>query len=101
MSKVKFLKTLQSIIDDRLKNPKAGSYTARMASKGQLKVAQKLGEEAVELALASMVEKDTRVRDEAADLLYHMLLLLSMRGIPVADVVAELERRHVEKIRPA
>lgn len=100
MNKVKFLKTLQTVIDERLKNPEPGSYTARMASKGQLKVAQKVGEEAVELALASMVEKDDRVRDEAADLLYHVLLLLSMRGIRIADVVAELERRHDEKVRP-
>ena len=94
MTKLKFLKTLQSVIQDRLDNPRDGSYTARLAKKGQLKVAQKLGEEAVELALASVAEDDDRVTNEAADLLYHLLVLLSMRDIIFSDVVAELEQRH-------
>lgn len=94
MSKMKFLKTLQGVIEDRLAKPTRDSYTAKMAAKGSLKVAQKLGEEGVELALAAVAEDDARVRAEAADLLYHLLLLLSLRGIPIADVVGELERRH-------
>jgi len=94
LSKVKFLKSLQSIIVDRLENSPKGSYTARLAAKGDLKVAQKLGEEAVELALASIAEDDEAVTAEAADLLYHMLLLLAMRDIKITDVIAELERRH-------
>ncbi len=94
MSKIRFLKTLQAIIDDRLANPTDVSYTARLAAKGKLKVAQKLGEESVELALAAVAEKKDRVTDEAADLLYHLLVMLSMRKIRLADVVNELERRH-------
>ena len=94
MSKVKFLKSLQSIIVDRLEKAPKGSYTARLAAKGDLKVAQKLGEEAVELALASIAEDNEAVTAEAADLLYHMLLLLAMRDIKITDVIAELERRH-------
>ena len=71
-----------------------GSYTARLAAQGMLKVAQKLGEEGVELALAAAAQDQARVTAEAADLVYHLLLLLAMRELTLADVVAELERRH-------
>ena len=57
-------------------------------------VAQKLGEEGVELALAAAAQDRARVTAEAADLVYHLLLLLAMRELTLADVVAELERRH-------
>ena len=72
----------------------AGSYTARLAAAGVRKVAQKVGEEGVELALAAVAEDSARVRSEAADLLYHVLLLLKLRDESLASVVAELERRH-------
>jgi phosphoribosyl-ATP pyrophosphohydrolase/phosphoribosyl-AMP cyclohydrolase len=57
-------------------------------------VAQKLGEEGVELALAAAAQDDSRVVDEAADLLFHLLVLLECRQIPLARVVATLEQRH-------
>ena len=94
MSNSEFLETLQSIIVDRLQNPTETSYTARLASAGALKVAQKFGEESIELTLASVAESDGRVTDEAADVIYHLLVLLSLRGIGLAEVVEELQRRH-------
>jgi phosphoribosyl-ATP pyrophosphohydrolase len=88
------LEKLQGIIQQRLASAPEGSYTARLAAKGTLKVAQKLGEEAVELALAAVAQERDRVTAEAADLLYHLLLLLAVREVTLADVCAELERRH-------
>lgn len=99
MSKLKFLKTLQSIVEERLESGAEGSYTARLAAKGTLKVAQKLGEEGLELALAAVAEDDTRVTEEAADLVYHLIVLLSLRGIKLADIAAALERRHADATR--
>jgi phosphoribosyl-ATP pyrophosphohydrolase/phosphoribosyl-AMP cyclohydrolase len=89
-----FLDELQEVIRQRLADAPTGSYTAKLASQGILKVAQKLGEEGVELALAAAAQDRERVTAEAADLVYHLLLLLTMRELSLADVVAELERRH-------
>ncbi len=89
-----FLEQLEEVIGSRLAEAPEGSYTARLAAEGTLKVAQKLGEEAVELALAAAAQDRARVTAEAADLLYHLLVLLAVREIKLADVVAELERRH-------
>ena len=94
MSETAFLEKLQEVIRQRLSDAPEGSYTARLAAQGMLKVAQKLGEEGVELALAAAAQDRARVTAEAADLVYHLLLLLAMRELSLADVVAELERRH-------
>ena len=94
MSNVAFLEQLETVIRQRIATAPAGSYTAKLAAQGMLKVAQKVGEEGVELALAAAVQNDARVTSEAADLVYHLVLLLAMRGLTLADVVAELERRH-------
>lgn len=94
MSDTSFLATLETIIERRLDESPEGSYTARLAAQGTLKVAQKVGEEGVELALAAAAQDKGRVVDEAADLLYHVLLLLRLRELRLADVVAELETRH-------
>jgi phosphoribosyl-ATP pyrophosphohydrolase/phosphoribosyl-AMP cyclohydrolase len=94
MSTIDFLNTLESVIRQRLTEAPSGSYTARLATQGMLKVAQKIGEEGVELALAGAVEDNARVTAESADLLYHLLILLAMREVTLGDVVAELERRH-------
>jgi phosphoribosyl-ATP pyrophosphohydrolase/phosphoribosyl-AMP cyclohydrolase len=94
VSKLKFLRTLQTVIEERLEQSPATSYTARLAAKGKLKVAQKVGEEGVELALAAIAEDNTRVTEEAADLIYHMLVLLAVRGIPFSAVTEVLENRH-------
>jgi phosphoribosyl-AMP cyclohydrolase / phosphoribosyl-ATP pyrophosphohydrolase len=94
VSDAAFLDKLEAVIRQRLADAPEGSYTAKIASQGMLKVAQKLGEEGVELALAAAAQDSARVTAEAADLVYHLLLLLAMRELTLADVVAELERRH-------
>jgi phosphoribosyl-AMP cyclohydrolase / phosphoribosyl-ATP pyrophosphohydrolase len=94
MSDVAFLERLQSVIRERIADAPAGSYTAKLAAQGVLKVAQKVGEEGVELALAAAAQDKVRVQSEAADLLYHLLLLLELRELTLGDVVDELERRH-------
>ena len=94
MSDVAFLERLQTVIRQRIATAPPGSYTAKLASQGVLKVAQKVGEEGVELALAAAAQDKVRVTAEAADLLYHLLLLLELRELSLHDVVDELERRH-------
>lgn len=94
MTDTAFLEELQAIIRQRLADAPTGSYTARLASQGVLKVAQKVGEEGVELALAAAAQDRARVTAEAADLVYHLLVLLTLRELSLKDVVAELERRH-------
>jgi phosphoribosyl-ATP pyrophosphohydrolase/phosphoribosyl-AMP cyclohydrolase len=89
-----FLKILESTIADRLENPSQESYTANLAASGTKRVAQKVGEEAVELALASVAGDRSEVLNEAADLIYHLLVLLNTQGIRLADVVATLQTRH-------
>jgi phosphoribosyl-ATP pyrophosphohydrolase len=69
------------------------SYTAKLISKGVAKCAKKFGEEAVELALASVSNDRTETTKEAADVLYHFLVLLKSSGISPEDVMAELKRR--------
>jgi phosphoribosyl-ATP pyrophosphohydrolase len=90
-----FLDTLERVIAQRLEDKPEGSYTARLAAGGVKKAAQKVGEEGVELALAAVGEHDrSRVTAEAADLLYHLLVVLRLRDVALADVIAELQRRH-------
>lgn len=69
------------------------SYTAKLLSRGTAKCAQKLGEEAVETVIAAMAHDNAELVKESADLLYHWLVLLRAEGVPLADVMAELERR--------
>jgi phosphoribosyl-AMP cyclohydrolase / phosphoribosyl-ATP pyrophosphohydrolase len=88
-----FLDRLSRLIEDRRIQRPAGSYTTRLFNEGLQKIAQKLGEEAVE-TVVSMTQSQERTRDEAADLIYHLLVFLTEREIPFDDVVAELERRH-------
>ena len=94
MSDLEFLDSLQAVLQERLAGGSAGSYTARLAAQGIAKVAQKVGEEGVELALAAVTEADERVKEEAADLIFHLLLLLAVRGIPLREVVGTLAERH-------
>jgi phosphoribosyl-ATP pyrophosphohydrolase/phosphoribosyl-AMP cyclohydrolase len=89
-----FLQNLESIIADRLENPSQESYTASLAASGTKRIAQKVGEEAVELALASVAGDRTEVLNEAADLVYHLLVLLNTQGIRLDDVTDTLEARH-------
>lgn len=94
MEQLEFLATLEAVIKDRLNSPTEDSYTARLAAGGRLKIAQKVGEEAVETVLAAVAEDDVRLTSEIADLLYHLIVLLNLRGLSLADVVTELEGRN-------
>lgn len=94
MHDLEFLTRLEAIIAERLRHPSEGSYTAELAAGGIAGIARKVGEEGVELALAGVTEDDARVTEEAADVVYHLALLLAVRGLSLNDVAAELERRH-------
>lgn len=87
------LSRLASLIAKRAKERPDGSYTVRLLDHGLAKVSQKVGEEAVEVVVAAHAEDDTRLASEAADLLYHLLVLLQARGVPLDAVLAELESR--------
>ena len=94
MADQNFLTSLENVIRERMENAPEGSYTASLAAKGISKVAQKVGEEGVELALAGVAEPDDRVIAESADMIYHLIVLLNVRGIPLAAVLDELQARH-------
>jgi phosphoribosyl-ATP pyrophosphohydrolase/phosphoribosyl-AMP cyclohydrolase len=89
-----FLRQLESIISDRKTNPKEGSYTHQLLSEGLEKISKKVGEEATETVVAALGQSDERVISEVADLFYHTLVLLAARGLSLAAVEGELERRH-------
>ena len=94
MSNENFLQTLEETIKDRLANPQVESYTSSLAAMGVKRVAQKVGEEGVELAIAGVDGSEDELLDEAADLLYHVLVLLNVRDVSLEDLVAKLESRH-------
>jgi phosphoribosyl-AMP cyclohydrolase / phosphoribosyl-ATP pyrophosphohydrolase len=91
---IAFLAKLEAVIAQRAAEQPDASYTAKLLAKGINKVAQKVGEEGVETALAGVNESDQKVVEESADLLFHLLVLLRARNVPLSDVVAELENRH-------
>ena len=91
---IAFLLKLESIITQRMADNPEGSYTARLFADGPKRIAQKVGEEGVEVALASITETDDKLVSESADLLFHLLVLLKSRGIGVSRVVSELQSRH-------
>jgi phosphoribosyl-ATP pyrophosphohydrolase len=85
---------LFDVIEDRKKNPSEKSYTASLFKEGLPKIAQKVGEEGTEVVVAALAQDDRRLIEEVADLTYHTLVLLSARGLSLAGVLSELERRH-------
>ena len=91
---IAFLAELDTIIRQRIDNPSEQSYTAKLAADGNLRAAQKVGEEGVETALAAAAGKTGELVEEAADLTYHLLVLLNINGVCIDDLVQELERRH-------
>ena len=91
---IDFLNKLEATIRDRIESPSETSYTSRLLDQGAERVAQKVGEEGVELAIASLAASDDEVTNEAADLVYHLLVLINARGIRLADVCEALESRH-------
>ena len=91
---ISFLARLEGVIAQRASEKPEASYTARLLDKGITKVAQKVGEEGVETALAGAAEGEDKVVEESADLLFHLLVLLRARGLTLQQVVRELEGRH-------
>jgi len=87
---------LECIIHDRKKNPKPGSYTNTLLDSGINKIAQKVGEEAIELVIESKDNDKSLFLNEAADLMYHYLVLLTAKGHKLDDVVSVLKQRHTE-----
>jgi len=89
-----FLAKLEAIISDRKNNPTEKSYTASLFAKGINKIAQKVGEEAVELVIEAKDNNDDLFKNEAADLLFHYLVLLKAKGFSLEDILAILKERH-------
>jgi phosphoribosyl-ATP pyrophosphohydrolase/phosphoribosyl-AMP cyclohydrolase len=89
-----FFGELESIIDARVRERPPGSYTTKLMDEGLGRLAQKVGEEGVELALAAVTSSDAQILGEAADLLFHMLLLLKAKGLTLALVADTLKARH-------
>ena len=89
-----FLPRLDAIVADRCEHRPEGSYTTRLFEAGIRRIAQKVGEEGVETALAAVAQDDTALLGEAADLVFHLLVLLRARGLGWDDVEAVLAERH-------
>jgi phosphoribosyl-ATP pyrophosphohydrolase/phosphoribosyl-AMP cyclohydrolase len=87
------LEELARVVAERAKVPTEESYTARLLAKGPDQVLKKIGEEATEVVLAARVQSDERLTEESADLLYHLVVALHQRGLPLARVMDELRRR--------
>ncbi len=93
MSASTILERLEATIHTRRGGDPATSHVARLQARGPARIAQKLGEEAVETVIAAIRGDRAELTGEAADLLFHLLILLDAHDLPLADVLAELERR--------
>ena len=93
-SSIMFLDQLFALIAARHRNMPKNSYTTSLFSDGAARIAQKVGEEGVELALARMKNDPEEIKNEAADLLFHMMVLVEDAGLTLGDVVAVLQERH-------
>lgn len=89
-----FLHELERIIADRKLNPKEGSYTNSLFNTGLNKIAQKVGEEAVEVVIEAKDKNDVLFKNESADLLFHLLVLFAEKNISLNEVLAVLKERH-------
>ncbi len=92
-----FLNTLDAVLAQRISDSPEGSYTARIWAQGLTRMAQKVGEEGVEVALAAVTQTEDRLLSESADLLFHLMLLLKNKHLSLATVVRELQQRHAAK----
>ncbi len=89
-----FIGQLETIIQDRMKHDSGESYTTQLIRAGVYRIAQKIGEEGVEVALAATKEDEEDIVSETADLIYHVLVLLKYLGLSFAEVAQQLEGRH-------
>lgn len=93
-SETAFLTELQDFIDRRHQEMPEGSYTTSLFNKGVSRIAQKVGEEALETVIEAVSGSNDKLKYEAADMLYHLVVLLTAKGMRVEDVVEELHKRH-------
>ena len=94
LNPMEFLSELQDFIDKRRKDMPEGSYTTSLFKKGVNKIAQKVGEEAVETIIEATNGSNEKLIYEASDMLYHLIVLLSDKGLRIEDVALELAKRH-------
>lgn len=91
---IRFIAQLEELIQERRKSPVEGSYTNFLFNRGVNKIAQKVGEEAVETVIDAVAGNLDTMKGEAADLMYHLLVLLAATGLELNDVVTVLQERH-------
>ena len=96
-----FLRDLEVLLESRRNADPATSYTASLYARGTKRIAQKVGEEGVETALAATVHDREELRNEAADLVYHLLVLLADADLELADVIDVLRARHASREKAA
>jgi phosphoribosyl-AMP cyclohydrolase / phosphoribosyl-ATP pyrophosphohydrolase len=92
-AKISFLNELENTIENRILNPNSASYVASLFQKGINKIAQKVGEEAIELIIEAKDDNQELFIGEAADLLFHYLILLKAKNLKLKDIEVELQRR--------
>lgn len=91
---MEFLRELSQIIEDRRQNPKPDSYTCRLFASGEDEILKKIGEETIEVILAAKGQGHQRVVEEISDLMYHLLVMLSLKEVRLEEIDSELRRRH-------
>jgi phosphoribosyl-ATP pyrophosphohydrolase/phosphoribosyl-AMP cyclohydrolase len=96
-ARLAFLEHLEAVIANRIAEAPESSYTAKLHALGTTRMAQKVGEEGLEVALAAVTAGEPQLVAESADLLYHLLLLLKSSGHSLGEVVGELEARHAAR----
>jgi phosphoribosyl-ATP pyrophosphohydrolase/phosphoribosyl-AMP cyclohydrolase len=89
-----FILQLEQIINDRYEHPQEGSYVNKLRKKGLNKIAQKVGEEAVETVIAALAQTETDMINESSDLVFHLIVLLREKGLSLETIAKNLESRH-------
>jgi len=93
----KLVERIFEVVKERIRKPTEKSYVSRLTAKGEDAVLQKIGEEATEIILAAKEDNAKEITHEAADVLFHILVLFAQKGIPLTRIFEELERRHKKK----
>ena len=95
----KMLERLFEVIKERIQNPSEESYVSRLTAKGEDAVLQKIGEEAIEIVLAAKENNVKEITHEAADEIFHIMVMFAQKGVPLNNIFEELERRHKKKTK--